>query len=161
MALKNSGFSVSIDCPPERRVKVIARATNSTNGNSDYKDVAFNQVIDNRIDINSHTQSVGWKVGKMAGTTGKKLRLEAVVVPDGFEAEAHIEKLGWMTRRKAGETIGTAGKSLRLEAIKFYGNIKYRVHVQNQGWSGWYTSGQVAGTTGKGLRIEALEIVRL
>ena len=158
---ENSGFSVSASISPETRVQILARATNSANGNSDYKDVLFGQIIDNRIEINSHTEKIGWKVGKTAGSTGKGLRLEAVVVPDGVESEAHIQDKGWTSRRTSGEIIGTAGKSLRLEAVKFYGNIKYRVHIQNIGWTGWMSSGKVAGTTGKGLRIEAIEIVRI
>ena len=123
-----------------------------------------------------HVQNIGWmnEVGNggVAGTTGRSLRLEALVIhlEDDYESMveycAHVQDIGWMGWCETGEIAGTVGQGLRLEAvrIKLTGryarkyDIYYRAHVQDGGWLGWAKNGEPAGTSGAGLRMEALQI---
>lgn len=144
------------------------------------------------ITYSTHVQSIGWQApvagGKVSGTTGKGLRLEALKVnltnttgiSGGIEYATHVQSIGWLKPVKVtttgtsstqvlGGLAGTTGKGLRLEAITLnltgklassY-DIYYRVHAQSIGWMGWAKNGEKAGTAGCGLRLEALQIVLL
>ena len=118
-------------------------------------------------------QNYGWMEtvgnGKVAGTTGKGLRMEALKINltgGTIEYCVHVQNYGWQPWKSSGEIAGTSGKSLRLEAIRVkltgdtanHFDIYYRTHVQNGGWLGWAKNGEPAGTTGAGLRMEALQI---
>ena len=127
----------------------------------------------------AHVQNKGWMSsasdGEIAGTTGEKLRMEAVKLTlnlpqseGGIAYQSHLQNIGWEQSWKAnGQISGTTGQKRRLEAvrIKLTGKIAekydiyYRVHVQNKGWTGWAKNGEDCGSTGLSLRGEALETV--
>ena len=124
-----------------------------------------------QINYQAYVQNVGWQsvvgAGETAGTTGQKLRIEALRINlNGVEYCAHVQNIGWQEWKKSGEISGTTGNNLRVEAVrirltgssadKF--DIYYRTHVQNGGWLGWAKNGDPAGTAGAGLRMEALQI---
>lgn len=127
------------------------------------------------VQYRSHVQNIGWqgyvKDGKLSGTEGKSLRLEAIQIkldnaPENVKIkyQTHIQNIGWQEWKEDGNLSGTEGKSLRLEALKIelenteeY-SVMYRVHVQNIGWQEWKIDGEIAGTEGKSLRLEAIEI---
>ncbi|MDR1800864.1 MAG: InlB B-repeat-containing protein [Lachnospiraceae bacterium] len=142
----------------------------------------------------AHVQNIGWQSfitvndGKMAGTSGRSLRMEAFVFrintgdySGGLSYQMHVQNVGWQAFRNAPNVStdklkvainpsdqigGTTGKSLRCEAIVIkltgdvakYYDVYYRVHVQNYGWSNWTSNGSPAGSQGKSLRMEAVEV---
>jgi uncharacterized protein YjdB len=138
------------------------------------------------VSYTAHIQKKGWAKkastnGAQAGTTGKKLRLEALKISltnmpsgltGGIEYRAHVQKIGWQSWVSNGKVAGTTGKKYRLEAIQIrltgevakYFDVYYRVHVQNLGWMGWAKGGTTrnntgyAGTSGYSLRVEAIQI---
>lgn len=132
------------------------------------------------IKYKGHCQTIGdtsvVSNGATCGTTGRKLRLEALSIvgldnaPNvGVVGQAHVQSIGWQGQVAFGNGnyIGTKGKKLRMEAIKLslcgsnaskY-TIKYRVHIQSLGWTEWKSDGQIAGTTGQKKRLEAVQIV--
>jgi uncharacterized protein YjdB len=109
------------------------------------------------------------------GTTGKRLRMEAIHLKlpldapykGGIEYAAHVQNLGWQKAVQDGKMSGTKGRSLRLEAvtIKLTGDmaahydVYYCAHVQNIGWTGWAKNGQQCGSAGYSYRMEALQLV--
>ena len=119
----------------------------------------------------AHVQNKGWQravgAGQVAGTTGKNLRLEAIIINcDGIEYNANVQHLGWQGWRRSGDVAGTVGEDRRMNAIRIrltgrmaerY-DVYYRAHVQNIGWQDWVKNGRIAGTEGEHLRIEALQI---
>lgn len=129
-----------------------------------------------QFNYQAYVQGNGWlkSVGEggIAGTTGKSLRMEALMINlmDGtknmIQYRGHVENIGWMGWQKSGGVCGTTGKNLRLEAVciqlingyeKNF-DIYYRAHVENGGWLGWAKNGEPAGTQGASLRMEALQI---
>ncbi|MBK5244275.1 MAG: N-acetylmuramoyl-L-alanine amidase [Eubacteriaceae bacterium] len=111
-----------------------------------------------------HIQNKGWteflQEGRLAGTTGEGLRLEAIIIEGVDEYRVHIQDQGWGPWVKSGEVAGTVGQGLRIEAIEIKGDqINYQVHVQYVGWMDWARDGETAGTTGGGLRIEAIRLL--
>lgn len=136
------------------------------------------------VTYSAHIQKTGWQSpvndGAQAGTTGIKLRLEAVKInltgsiPSGAKIiyQAHVQNKGWQKEVSNGTEAGTTGESLRLEAIRITLSglsgyeVQYRAHVQSKDWMPWQTtlngtdieSAGIAGTTGKSLRLEAIEI---
>jgi N-acetylmuramoyl-L-alanine amidase len=112
-----------------------------------------------------HVQDIGWsewiEEGSFAGTTGRELRLEAIIIEGVDEYRVHVQDQGWGPWVKAGEIAGTVGQSLRIEAIEIKGqDVNYRVHVQYIGWMDWARDGEMAGTTGGSLRVEAIQIIQ-
>lgn len=129
------------------------------------------------VSYSTHVQSYGWmtaaKDGKLAGTEGKKKRMEAIKISIennsdlGITYSTHVQKNSWMNWFSDGVLSGTSGEAKRLEAIKIkltgkdaenY-DVYYRVHAEKNGWLGWAKNGQEAGTEGFGRRLEAIEIV--
>ncbi|WP_374285439.1 hypothetical protein [Lactococcus sp.] len=130
------------------------------------------------VQYKSHVQNIGWgksflSNGTISGTTGKKLRTEALqikvtnsAITGGITYSAHVQNKGWMPYVSNGATAGTTGKKLRVEAIKVkltgdlanYYDVYYSAHVQNKGWMPSVSNGAVAGTTGKKLRVEAVKV---
>ncbi|MBT2731082.1 Ig-like domain-containing protein [Carnobacterium sp. ISL-102] len=129
------------------------------------------------VSYSTHVQSYGWmsevKDGKLAGTEGKRKRMEAIKVSVknnsdlGITYSTHVEKNGWMNWVSDGALSGTSNESKRMEAIKIkltgadaekY-DVYYRVHAEKNGWLGWTKNGVEAGTEGFGRRLEAIEIV--
>lgn len=113
--------------------------------------------------------------GKLSGTTGQGLRMEAIKinvsdlasgVSGGIVYSAHVQEIGWQPEVTNGQMAGTNGQKLRMEAIKIrltgelaqkY-SVQYRTHVQSIGWTAYSKDNQISGTSGKKLRIEAIEI---
>jgi uncharacterized protein YjdB len=122
----------------------------------------------------------------MAGTSGRSLRLEGLMVnltnntgyAGGISYSTHIQSIGWQapvnvsttglsTAEIKGGLSGTSGQSLRLEALTMqvtgvlanHYDIYYRVHAENVGWMSWAKNGETAGTAGMSLRLEALQVV--
>ena len=124
-----------------------------------------------KIKYQGHVQHIGWQSwvgdGELAGTTGQKLRLEALHIDAPFEikASAHIEKIGWVDYGTITKDtlIGTTGESKRLECLKFKGNFRYRVHIAKQGWTAWTNADGICtlGTVGQGLQIEGIEMIKI
>ena len=138
------------------------------------------EIVSNETSIRyrTHVQNDGWqnyvKNGKVSGTTGQGLRLEAINIvlknpsySGNIEYSTHVQNIGWQDYKKNGETAGTSGQSLRLEAIKIrltgelakHYDIYYRVHSQIFGWMNWAKNDEAAGTQGYSYRLEAIEIV--
>lgn len=130
------------------------------------------------ISYNTHVENLGWQGyfsnGKMAGTTGKSLRLEGIKIKldsneyaGNISYQTHIENIGWQDWKKNDVIAGTTGKSLRLEAIKIkltgeiekHYDIYYRVHSEVFGWLDWAKNGEPAGTEGYSYRLEGIEII--
>lgn len=129
--------------------------------------------------VATHVQKLGWLKatgnGKMAGTAGQALRMEALRislnnadVSGGIEYRSHVQTLGWEKNWvRDGADTGTTGSSKRLEAIqvRLFGkmakkyDVYYRVHAQHYGWMGWTKNGAKAGTAGMSYRLEAIQIV--
>lgn len=113
--------------------------------------------------------------GKLSGTTGQGLRMEAIKinvsglasgVSGGIAYSTHVQEIGWQPEVTNGQMAGTNGQKLRIEAIKIrltgalaqkY-SVQYRTHVQSIGWTAYSKDNQMSGTSGKKLRIEAIEI---
>lgn len=130
------------------------------------------------LSFRGHVQNIGWQPwvtsGRVAGTTGRGLRLEALQLKldapaypgSSVSAWAHVQNIGWMDPVTNGGVVGTLGRSLRVEelTLNLQGpigadyQIYYRAHVEGIGWTGWASDGELAGTSGWGLRIEALEV---
>lgn len=133
--------------------------------------------VNTTIQYNTHVQNIGWQEivddGKVAGTEGKSLRLEAVKLniksnlSGSIVYQTHVQNIGWQESVSDGKIAGTEGKSLRLEAIKIqltgelanYYDIYYQTHVQNIGWIDWSKNGEPSGSTGYSYRLEAIRIV--
>ncbi len=130
------------------------------------------------VSYTAHVQNLGWQTnafdGGEAGTTGKGLRLEGIIIslPEqkysgSIQYRTHIQNIGWEKDWKEnGAMSGTSGQSLRLEAIQIrltgemseHYDIYYRVHAQNFGWLGWAKNGEAAGTAGYSYRLESIQI---
>ncbi|WP_170065576.1 S8 family serine peptidase [Clostridium vincentii] len=127
------------------------------------------------VKYQSHVEKIGWQNyvndGKLAGTEGQELRMEALKInlenaPAGakIKYQVHVKNIGWQDWVYDGKLAGTEGKALRVEGIRIVlenapgYSIAYEAHVQNIGWQAWVYNGELSGTTGKGLRIEALKI---
>ncbi|MDR1800744.1 MAG: InlB B-repeat-containing protein [Lachnospiraceae bacterium] len=147
-----------------------------------------------KISYAAHVQNIGWQSfvlandGKIAGTSGRSLRVEAFIFrlykgdyEGGISYQMHVQNIGWQSAKGAAVVAsdkltaainskdqigGTTGRSLRCEAIKLSltgamaseFDIYYRVHVQNKGWSSWAKNGAAAGSEGLSLRMEAIEV---
>lgn len=143
------------------------------------------------LQYQAHCQSIGWQEwkngGEVAGTVGKRKRMEALSLkvsetkadpddPEGkvseeltgaIEYRAHCQSIGWQEWKKDGEVAGTVGKGKRLEAIQIrltgelaekY-DIYYQVHCSRFGDMGWAKNGERAGTAGYSRSIEAITVL--
>lgn len=156
----------------ERKIEVTA----SLNG-TEFKSVCKVNVLRPSVTYQAHIQKIGWQSGvsegKLAGTTGKSLRVEAMKIKvDGVDEDnsisyrAHVQNIGWQDWQSNGALIGTSGKSLRMEAIEIKLNgyvgysydVYYRAHVQTYGWTKWAKNGEACGSLGAGKRLEGIEI---
>lgn len=79
------------------------------------------------IQYQTHVQNKGWQKvvsnGKLAGTTGENLRVEALSIsPQKFdgniEYQTHVQNIGWQDWRNEGEISGTTGQNLQVEGIQ-------------------------------------------
>ena len=128
------------------------------------------------IQYAAHIANIGWQSytdnGGMAGTTGRKLRMEALKIKVDSNLEgsvqyrAHVKNIGWQNAVGNDEISGTTGKALQMEAIEIsltgelaeHYDIYYRIHSMNFGWLGWAKNGERDGTQGYCYRAEAIEI---
>lgn len=129
------------------------------------------------VNYQTHVQEIGWqgfvRNGESAGTSGKKLRLEAIKInlsdaalAGNIEYSTHVQSIGWQEKKKNGELSGTSEKKLRLEAIKInlsgdvsrYYDVYYRVHIQDKGWLNWAANGAPSGSQSASKRLEAIQI---
>jgi uncharacterized protein YjdB len=129
------------------------------------------------ISYESHVKDVGWqspvKDGELSGTTGKKLRMEALKIrledtelTGGISYRAHVKDIGWQSYVSDGVLAGTTGQKLQIEAIqiKLTGELSdrydvyYQVHSAQFGWLDWAKNDKIAGTTGFSLDMQALRI---
>ena len=167
-----SGFNRPIDLVQFRLVQKSGSAPSS-------KDAATKAtyITPPKVSVQTHVQNIGWQkpVGnnKVAGTTGKALRMEAMkvsITKDGISGGArysgHVQNIGWQKPVGNNKVAGTTGKALRVEALdleltgemaKCY-DVFYRVHVQNYGWMGWAEAAELAGSSGRALRLEAIQV---
>lgn len=112
-----------------------------------------------------HSENIGWsewvQEGRLAGTVGKGLRIEAVQIQGVERYRVHIKNKGWMDWVGENEVAGTTGEGLQIEAIEIEAeNLNYQVHVQNKGWLDFARNGETAGSTGGNLQIEAIRLLR-
>lgn len=132
------------------------------------------------LSVQAHVQNIGWKdpvgSGKLAGTTGRSLRVEAlrislnsngVKLPSGsIEYRAHVQNIGWQDWKANGKLAGTTSRSLRIEAIKVrltgelaeQYDVYYQTHVQNLGWMALASNGEASGSAGRSLRVEGVRV---
>lgn len=132
------------------------------------------------LSVQAHVQNIGWKdpvgSGKLAGTTGRSLRVEALRIsldgngaklPSGsIEYRAHVQNIGWQDWKANGKIAGTTNRSLRIEALKVrltgelaeQYDVYYQTHVQNLGWMALARNGEASGSAGRSLRIEGIRI---
>jgi len=129
------------------------------------------------ISYRTHVQNVGWqgyvKDGKMAGTSGRALRLEGINIKlennqygGGITYQTHVQNVGWQNYVQNGAMSGTSGRCLRLEGIRIklagqianYYDVYYRVHCQDIGWLDWAKNGEAAGSSGFSYRLEGIQI---
>ena len=147
---------------------------------------ASNQLTAKNVSVSAHVQNIGWMnpvgSGKIAGTTGKGLNLEALKISlevDGASSqeeaagavsvEAHVAGLGWRPAVGNGEVAGTTGQSRAVEALRVrlsaelserY-SVWYRVHSAGFGWLGWARDGADAGSAGYGRAAQAVQVAVL
>jgi uncharacterized protein YjdB len=126
----------------------------------------------------THVENIGWldsvMDGKMSGTEGKGLQLEAIQISlqnapytGGISYKTHVQDYGWLPSVNNGELSGTTGKSKQVEAIQInltgqiaeYYDVYYRVYSETFGWLDWAKNGESAGTEGLNKQIEAIETV--
>ena len=131
------------------------------------------------VAVRAHVANLGWEGTvydhKVAGTTGKSLRMEALQVTllndaaksGSVQVQAHVQNIGWQGWTDAGQAAGTTGRGLAIEAVRMrltgdaadkY-DIWYRVHSADFGWSGWAKDGASAGSQGYGKDAQAVEVV--
>ncbi|WKY44155.1 N-acetylmuramoyl-L-alanine amidase [Eubacteriaceae bacterium ES2] len=110
-------------------------------------------------------ENFGWQdwvqEGRLAGITGKGLRMEAIRIKGVKRYRVHVQNIGLMDWVNEGEIAGTIDQALRIEAIEIEGeNINYQVHIQNDGWLDFARDGETAGSEAQSLRIEAIRLLR-
>ena len=155
--------------------KLVAKGGAKPSGSGSATNAAY--IPRPKVSVQTHVQNIGWQKavgnGKVAGTSGKALRMEALKISitgtdvvGGATYRTHVQNVGWQKYVKNGALAGTSGRALRLEAMnlnltsdmaKCY-DVFYRVHVQNIGWVNWSMNNELSGTTGQALRLEAIQV---
>ncbi|RHA65174.1 hypothetical protein DW925_09840 [Collinsella sp. AM43-1] len=145
-----------------------------------------NQLTVKNVSVSAHVQNIGWMdpvgSGKVAGTTGRGLNLEALKISlevdgaasqeqiaDAISVEAHVSNVGWQPAVGNGGTAGTTGQSRAVEAlrVRLSGELSarytvwYRVHSAEFGWLGWACDGADAGSAGYGRAVQAVQVAVL
>lgn len=128
------------------------------------------------VSVKAHVSNIGWMSavsdGKVAGTTGRGLSLEALSCGfewyghnGGIQLRGHVSSIGWQSWGNG--SCGTTDQSKSLEAVQMrltgdaanaY-NIWYSVHSADYGWLGWAKNGEPAGTAGKSKAAQAVKVV--
>ena len=122
----------SVDSEPQDAQQVLSGETNEAAA----ADSASNdQLTVKNVSVSAHVQNIGWMdpvgLGKVAGTTGRGLNLEALKISlevDGatsqeqianaVSVEAHVSNVGWQAAVGNGGTAGTTGQSRAVEALR-------------------------------------------
>ena len=145
-----------------------------------------NQLTVKNVSVSAHVQNIGWMdpvcSGKVAGTTGRGLNLEALrislemdgatsqeQVANALSVEAHVSNVGWQAAVGNGGTAGTTGQSRAVEALRVRLSadlsarytVWYRVHSAEFGWLGWACDGADAGSAGYGRAVQAVQVAVL
>ena len=173
----------SVDSEPQDAQQVLSEETNEAAA----ADSASNdQLTVKNVSVSAHVQNIGWmdpvSSGKVAGTTGRGLNLEALKISlevDGatsqeqianaISVEAHVSNVGWQAAVGNGGTAGTTGQSRAVEAlrVRLSGELSarytvwYRVHSAEFGWLGWACDGADAGSAGYGRAVQAVQVAVL
>nr|WP_276532726.1 C39 family peptidase [Collinsella aerofaciens] len=173
----------SVDSEPQDAQQVLSGETNEAAA----ADSASNdQLTVKNVSVSAHVQNIGWMdpvgSGKVAGTTGRGLNLEALKISlevDGatsqeqianaVSVEAHVSNVGWQAAVDNGGTAGTTGQSRAVEAlrVRLSGELSarytvwYRVHSAEFGWLGWACDGADAGSAGYGRAVQAVQVAVL
>ena len=138
------------------------------------------------VSVSAHVQNIGWMnpvgMGKIAGTTGRGLNLEALKisvevdgassqeqVANALSVEAHVAGIGWQPAVGNGGTAGTTGQARAVEALRVRLSedlsarytVWYRVHSAEFGWLGWACDGADAGSAGYGRAAQAVQVAVL
>jgi uncharacterized protein YjdB len=133
-------------------------------------------VLSGSIEYCAYVQNVGWqkwfKDGKIAGTSGESLRIEALCIRlTGYVAKeydvrykVHVQNEGWTDWIYDGDVAGTEGKSLRIKAVevelvkKPEASVSGAAHVQDYGWMRTVRDGAQMGVAGQQKRLEAFNL---
>lgn len=130
------------------------------------------------VSAEAHVANLGWESavydGKVAGTTGKSLNLEAFQLnlqnaaasAGGIQYRSYVNG-SWQSWAANGATSGTTGQSTAVRAIQVQltgdaadqYDVFYRVHIANKGWLPWTYNGETAGTTNTTNNVQAIEFV--
>ena len=168
----------SVDSEPQDAQQVLSGETNEA---AAADSVSNDQLTVKNVSVSAHVQNIGWmdpvSSGKVAGTTGRGLNLEALKISlevDGatsqeqianaISVEAHVSNVGWQAAVGNGGTAGTTGQSRAVEAIAaevsspVSGGLSYSAHVSGVGWQDEVSGGAVAGTTGQGRAVECVKM---
>lgn len=126
------------------------------------------QLNENYLRYDAHIQNIGWQGeqenGEIAGTEGKGLRVEAIIINSNISIQyrVHIQDKGWSEFVPNGCMAGTTGESLRVEALEIISSskpIRAQAHVEKIGWQEPVEGTQIKiGTEGQALRLEALKL---
>ncbi|MBS6479743.1 MAG: hypothetical protein KH350_09710, partial [Collinsella sp.] len=122
----------SVDCEPQDAQQVLSGETNEA---AAADSASSDQLTVKNVSVSAHVQNIGWMdpvgSGKVAGTTGRGLNLEALKISlevDGatsqeqianaLSVEAHVSNVGWQAAVGNGGTAGTTGQSRAVEALR-------------------------------------------
>ena len=172
----------SVDSEPQDAQQVLSGETNEAVVDSASND----QIAVKNVSVSAHVQNIGWMdpvgSGKVAGTTGMGLNLEALKISlevdgaasqeqiaDAISVEAHVSNVGWQPAVGNGGTAGTTGQARAVEAlrVRLSGELAarytvwYRVHSAEFGWLGWACDGADAGSAGYGRAVQAVQVAVL
>lgn len=154
--------------------KAYGDTISETSVMSDSSDAS--KTSDVHIVYQAHSRSIGWQDsvsdGTLAGTTGRKLQLEALNISlqgisGSITYRSYVEGQGWLNYVSDGATTGTIGKrksimaiqiSLKGEVNEKY-DLYYQIHKSGIGWLGWVPAGKEAGTSCIHNKIEAIQIM--
>lgn len=172
----------SVDSEPQDAQQVLSGETNE----ADVDSASNDQIAVKNVSVSAHVQNIGWMdpvgSGKVAGTTGRGLNLEALKISlevdgaasqeqiaDAVSVEAHVSGVGWQAAVGNGGAAGTTGQSRAVEAlrVRLSGELSarytvwYRVHSAEFGWLGWACDGADAGSAGYGRAVQAVQVAVL
>ena len=172
---------------------VVSELQDAQQGSSEDRDevvagdsAASKQLAVKNVSVSAHVQNIGWMnpvgSGKVAGTTGRGLNLEALKislevdgassqeqVANALSVEAHVAGIGWQPAVGNGGTAGTTGQASAVEALRVRLSdglaarytVWYRVHSAEFGWLGWARDGADAGSAGYGRAAQTVQVAVL
>ncbi len=150
--------------------------------------ISLNTAKDLSLSYRVHVSNIGWmnpaENGKLAGTTGMALSIEAFSCNlTGTDAEnydifyrCYVKSYGWLNWAKNGENSGSAAQALPISSFEvkicekgsfvpegdlpaFIDTVlTYQTHISNIGWTSPVQNRQPNGTTDESKQIEAFII---